>query len=124
MDRMGGKDSVADKRITVETRYEFTPGRITRTDRYSAAEPLEIRAIDVEFASFSGLPTVAGSNVRFGEGEVTGFSAQGLDRCEAQPVTGAPYQAPSGPFAARIACHSGALRLDKPLRLGWALTYK
>jgi hypothetical protein len=124
MDRMGGKNSVADKRVTVETRYEFAPGRITRTDRYSAAEPLEIRAIDMDFASFSGLPKVTGSNIRFGEGEVTGFSVQGLARCEAQPVAGAPYQAPSGSFATRIACHGDAPRLDKPLTLGWALTYK
>ncbi|MBC9032850.1 hypothetical protein IAG41_10645 [Sphingomonas sp. JC676] len=123
MDRMGGKDSLADKRITVETRYEFTPGRIVRTDRYSAAKPLEIRAIDMEFASFSGLPTVKGSDIRFGEGEVTGFSTQGL-LCAPQPVTGAPYQAPSGPFATRVACHRGALRLDEPLSLGWTLTYK
>ncbi|WP_213981207.1 hypothetical protein [Sphingomonas sp. dw_22] len=124
MDRMGGKDSVADKRVAVETRYEFTPGGIVRTDRYRAAKPLDIRAIDMEFASFSGQPVVQGGDIRFGQGEVTGFSAQGLDRCEARPASGAPYQAPSGPFATRIACHSGALRLDKPLILGWTIRYK
>ena len=124
MDRMGGRDSVADKRITVETRYEFTPGRITRTDRYSAASPLEIGGIDMEFASFSGLPVMAGANVRFGEGEVTSFSAQGFDRCEARPVSNAPYQAPSGPFATRVACRSKGLQLSGSLSLGWTITYR
>ncbi|MET0307259.1 MAG: hypothetical protein ABW023_01010 [Sphingomonas sp.] len=123
MDRMGGKDAAADKRITVETRYEFAPGSITRTDRYSAATPLDIRAIDLEFASFSGLPQVRGAAVRFGEGEVTGFSAQGFAQCDAQPAA-APYQAPSGPFATRVACHIGASTLGKPLTLGWTLRYR
>ncbi len=125
MDRMGGKDAVADKRITVETRYELAPGRVTRTDVYHAARSIDLAGITIEFASFSGVPKEQGAAaVRFGEGEVTGFSAQGFARCTAGPATGDVYRAPTGAFASLTSCKLGPTRLDRPLTLGWTLTYR
>ncbi|RYD50173.1 MAG: hypothetical protein EOP60_12350 [Sphingomonadales bacterium] len=125
MDRMGGKDSLADPRITVETRYEFAPGSIRRTDTYRAAAPVDLDGVTMEFAGFSGLPRQAGkSAIRFGAGEVTSFAAQGFAGCTADPVPDKSYQAPTGAFATRVACRSGKFRLTRPLTLGWTLTYR
>jgi hypothetical protein len=125
MDRMGGKDAVADKRITVETRYEFSPGSITRTDVYRATVPVNLSGITLEFGSFSGGPRRTGpAAYGFGAGEVTAFSARGFTGCTAAPAGGTPYQAPSGPMATRIACSTGKLRLAQPLTLGWSIQYR
>ncbi|MES2442425.1 MAG: hypothetical protein V4574_06310 [Pseudomonadota bacterium] len=125
MDRMGGANAIADSRIVAETRYEFTPGRITRTDRYSAAAPVEFKAVTLEFAGFSSAAKVTGgTRFRFGQGEVTGFSVTGLSGCTAARATGPAYRAPSGAFATRLLCRRGAGRVDAPLTIGWTLTYR
>lgn len=125
MDRMGGRDAVADRRMSVETRYEFSPGRIVRTDTYRAAQPTDLKSVTMEFAGFSGAPRVIGPTaLAFGEGEVTGFSAQGFTSCVAGPAKGEVYSAPTGAFSNLISCKSGPQRLDRALTLGWTLTYR
>ncbi|WHU00819.1 hypothetical protein [Sphingomonas sp. NIBR02145] len=125
MDRMGENAPVADKRITVTTRYEFTPGRITRTDTYRAAGPVELSDVTLEFASFSGEARSAGPGaVAFGAGEVTGFSATGYQGCTVGPAEGKEYRAPTGAFASLVRCRLGARRLSGPLTLRWSLTYR
>lgn len=125
MDRMGGNDAVPDQRITVETRYEFAPGAITRTNTYRAARPLDLTEIAMEFASFSTRPSKAGEGeFRFAGGDVTGFSVRGLAGCKATPASGEVYQAPSGAMATKIACKSGAMRLAKSLKIGWTIHYR
>ncbi|MDF7774940.1 hypothetical protein P1X14_06765 [Sphingomonas sp. AOB5] len=124
MDRMGKPDAEQDARLTVETRYEFSPGKITRTDRYSAPRPITLKAIDMEFASFSSGASAMGNDIRFASGDVTGFSASGAGDCTAAPVSDPKYRAPSGAFATRVACSRGAMRLDRPLTISWTLTYR
>jgi hypothetical protein len=125
MDRMGGNAPVADKRLTVTTRYEFAPGRITRTDVYRAAVPVDLSEVTMEFASFSGDPRSAGpANVAFGAGEVIGFSATGYEGCTVGPAAGREYRAPTGPFASLVRCRLGARRLAATLTLTWTLRYK
>jgi hypothetical protein len=125
MDRMRGKDAVPDARLRVETRYEFAPGSITRTDVYRAASPLALSGITIEFAGFSEAPHATGKGAfRFERGAVTGFSASGFAGCSARAVRDAPYQAPGGAMAALIACKTGAMRLEKPLTITWALRYR
>lgn len=125
MDRMGSNDAVADPRITVETRYEFAPGTITRSDTYRAGKPVDLSGIALEFASFSTRPTtVSAGDFRFASGEVTGFSVRGLSGCVSGPASGKAYQAPSGAMATKIACKSAAMRLEKPLTIGWSLHYR
>lgn len=124
MDRMGGNDAVADPRMTVETRYEFAPGRITRTDRYLPAAPIDLAGITLEFAAFSGAPSVARDGaIRFGTGEVTGFAMTGL-RCLPDQPKGAQYRAPTGEMTSLVRCETGARRLSGPLTLSWTLTYR
>ena len=124
MDRMGGNAPAADKRITVSTRYEFAPGRITRTDVYRAAAPVDLSEVTLEFAGFSGDPRSAGPGaVAFGAGEVTGFSATGYDGCTAGPATGKEYRAPTGAFASLVRCTLAGRRHASPLTHTWSLRY-
>lgn len=125
LDRMGGNAPVADKRITVTTRYEFAPGRITRTDVYRAAAPVDLGEVTMEFASFSGDARMAGpGSVAFGAGEVTRFAATGYAGCTVGPAEGKEYRAPTGAFASLVRCRVGARRLAAPLTLRWTLDYK
>lgn len=124
LDRMGTDNAVRDDRITVQTRYEFAPGRISRTDSYRARKPLKVKSIDMEFATFSGQPVTAGRNsFTFGSGDVTSFSASGVGPCSTAAV-GAPYQAPNGPMTSRIACQRREVSLDRPISIGWTLDYR
>lgn len=124
VDRMGGKNAVRDPRLTVETRYVFAPGRITRTDRYSAPQPLDIASVDMEFAGFStGAAPDGPGAFRFAAGEVTRFATDGFGRCAAAAVDAVPYQAPSGPLRTKISCRISDLRLSAPLTLGWSIAY-
>jgi len=125
MDRMGGNTPIADSRITVTTRYEFAPGKITRTDIYRAGAPVELSGVTLEFANFSGDPRSVGpATVAFGAGEVTGFSATGYQQCTVGPAEGEAYRAPTGAFASLVRCRLDARRLSAPLKLSWSLTYR
>ena len=125
VDRMGSNDAVKDARLSVETRYEFSPGRITRTDSYRPAAAIDIAAIDMEFAGFSANPKAAvGLSTAFDTGEVTHFATTGFSSCASAPTTDPAYSAPDGAFTVRIACNAHAMRLDKPLTLGWMLEYR
>ncbi len=124
LDRMGGKDTVADRRVTVETRYEFVPGRVTRTDTYRAAAPIDLAGIDLEFAGFSGQASGEGASIGFAAGEVRSFAASGFDRCETGAAKGADYRAPTGAFTSLTRCTLAPRRLAGPLTLGWTLSYR
>jgi len=122
---MGGNTPIADSRITVTTRYEFAPGKITRTDIYRAGAPVELSGVTLEFANFSGDPRSVGpATVAFGAGEVTGFSATGYQQCTVGPAEGEAYRAPTGAFASLVRCRLDARRLSAPLKLSWSLTYR
>lgn len=124
LDRMGSNAPVADDRISVSTRYEFAPGRITRTDIYRAKAPVDLGEVTIEFASFSGSArNTAPGVVAFGAGEVTGFSATGYSGCTVAPAEGRAYRAPTGAFTTLVRCRLGAKRLAAPLILTWTLRY-
>jgi hypothetical protein len=125
LDRMGGRDAVRDPRLSVETRYEFAPGSIERTDTYRAVSPLPLSGITMEFATFSEGPREAGRGAfRFGRGAVTDFAAVGFSGCTAKKTASAPYQAPGGAMASVVSCSLGATRLAGPITLGWRLRYR
>ncbi len=125
LDKMGDNAPVADKRVRVTTRYEFAPGKITRTDTYQPLKPVDLGEVTMEFASFSGDPrSTAPGAVAFGAGEVTGFTTSGYDGCTVGPATGKAYSAPTGAFASLVRCRIGTRRLAAPLTLRWTITYK
>jgi hypothetical protein len=123
LDRMGGEDAARDRRASIVTRYTLAPGRITREDTLSVAPGIRIRGIALEFASFSEAPRATGDSAfRFEKGEVTGFAATGLGPCRSGEG-GPAYRAPTGAFRSVLHCARGPLRPDRPLKLGWTLTY-
>jgi hypothetical protein len=124
MDRMGGNDAARDGRVTVETRYVFSPGRIERADRYIASPAIGIVSIELDFATFSSAPASERGAVRFGAGGVTRFAYRGLGRCTPRAVDAAPYQAPDRPFATVVECRAGGVRFDRPVEMGWTISYR
>ena len=124
LDLVGERDARADPRVSIETRYTFAPGRITRADRVVAAPGTRIAKVDVEFASFSRGAVPAGpSAVSFGQGEVRDFAAKGYGPCRAAPAADPVYRAPTGPFATVLRCSETAFG-QGPVHLGWTLSYK
>ena len=98
MDRMGGNDAVQDRRVTVETRYVFSPGRIERADRFTAPRGTGTAVVELEFATFSSAPIPQAGAIRFRAGDVTRFAWRGLGTCAPRAANGAPYQAPDRPY--------------------------
>ncbi|MGN6820164.1 MAG: hypothetical protein ACTHJR_15980, partial [Sphingomonas sp.] len=124
LDRMGGNDAVADKRLAIVTRYVLAPGRITRSDTLSAAPGVAIKRIDLEFATFSDSAAQAGPGaIAFGQGQVTRFAATGLGDCRSGPG-GEVYRAPTGAFRAVVRCGRSLSAPVRTLRLGWAIDYR
>lgn len=124
LDRMGGNDAQLDTRVSIETRYRFSPGKIERRDRIVPADGVRIARIDMEFASFSGVPVQRAGAVTFARGAVKHFAATGYGACAAQPATDPVYRAPTGPFATVVKC----ARAGEDMPLGtveahWALSY-
>lgn len=123
LDRMGKRDAIADPRLEVETRYEFSRGLITRTDTYRAKAPLEVRHVKIEMASYSSGPSTANLVTRFGEGTVREFSVTGFESCEsAGGLDDARYRSNTGAFASRVSC--SLRKISFPLTLGWRLRYE
>lgn len=124
LDRMGGDDARPDRRASIETRYTLAPGRITRSDRLRLAPGVRAAKVELEFASFSGAPSVKAGQVRFGGGEVRRFAASGYGSCTAQAPRGPEYRAPTGAFATLVRCSRAAVPTSgRAITLGWELSY-
>ena len=123
LDRMGGKDARPDARGSIETRYIFAPGRITREDRLRISGGAPVR-LDMEFPTFSrGVSMQGPASARFAQGEVKSFAAEGYGRCSVRPG-GGRYAAPTGPFAQVIACTGKPTPApDGTITLRWMLSY-
>jgi hypothetical protein len=124
MDRMGGNDAAQDRRVAVETRYVFSPGRIERADRFTASPGIGIASVELEFATFSSAPVPQAGAIRFRAGDVTRFAWRGPGSCAPRTMNGAPYQAPDRPFATVVACRAGGVRFDRPVEMGWTIDYR
>jgi hypothetical protein len=122
VDKMGGNDAVKDARLHVLTRYELTPGRIRRTDNYTADKPLDIRNVALEFATFSSGGTAEGDQFSFSQGDVNGFKLSGMD-CAAAPATGAEYRAPTGKFETLVSCQAPGRVMTAPYTVSWEINY-
>ena len=120
--RLGQPAPVGDPRITLETVYRFEAGRVIRSDRYTPSQPLRIRRLSLDFASFSTQAQVDGLSTRFGTGRVQRFAVSGLDRCELQPAS-ADDQSPEGPMPSHIACEKLNFDMRQPLTVSWTLDY-
>jgi len=124
LDRMGGNDAQLDTRVSIETHYRFSPGKIERSDRIVPAEGVRIARIDMEFASFSDAPMQRSGAVAFARGAVKRFATTGYGACDAQPATDPVYRAPTGPFATVVKCaRSGDALPSGRIDAHWTLSY-
>ncbi|MFC3293327.1 hypothetical protein [Modicisalibacter luteus] len=124
VDRIGERNPIKDDRLTVDTRYELSPGQITREDTYQATDNLDVSNIRMVFASFSEDASVEGNTVTFGEGDVTTFSVTGLDNCQVEDIDGQPpYRSPVGPMQTLFTCESANVNLGDPLTISWTVKY-
>lgn len=124
LDLMGKEDASPDRRVSIETRYTLSPGRIARSDRVRLAPGVRAAKVELEFASFSGAASVRGGQVRFGTGEVRGFATTGYDRCAAEKANRPEYRAPTGAFATRVHCaRSAPPAQGGVIALTWQLSY-
>lgn len=124
MNRLGAPRPQADERLQLHTRYEFAPGCITRIDRFSARQALDIADISLDFLSFSAGPATQGTTTHFASGQVRSIEVQGLALHHSRPTTpDDAFKSPSGPMRSWLQWRSGPLRLDQPLTLRWTLRY-
>jgi hypothetical protein len=125
LDRLGEEAPVADKRFSVVTTYVLEPGRIRRTDVFTAQGDQDLAAIDLAFAGFSGQPETAGTTTRFASGDVTEFKVTGLASCRSRALDSEPaYRSPTGAMTSLVECRAGPGPLNRPLELSWTLTYR
>jgi hypothetical protein len=125
LDLVGEADARQDKRVTIETRYRFAPGVITRSDRLVPAPGVTIARIDMEYAGYSEAPVQRGAGAfAFGRGDVRGFAAKGYGPCNAEEPSDPVYRSPTGPFATLVRCaRITPVSAGAPLTLEWSLSY-
>jgi hypothetical protein len=125
VDKLGGRAPVPDGRITLTSTYTLSPGRITRADVYTPREPLDLKGIAMEFATYAEDGTQKASTVRFAKGPVQEFKATGFDQCLTEALHDNPdYRTPIGPFSSKVSCRIESRTLREPLTLGWSLAYR
>ncbi len=124
LDKVGGNAPVKDERIGVSTVYTFESGILTRTDTYTPKAPLQVDALTLDFASFSGGATVNGTKVSFTDGKVKTFDTSGLAACKATPTGGEePFKANYGAMQTHVRCETNNFTFDKPLVVQWRMHY-
>lgn len=128
MDRMGESAPQADARMKADTTYRFATGRLTRTDRFTPTVPLDVRALNIEFAAFSDQARLkrAGKvwRVTYGTGAVKSIALTGFDHCEVAPVSDPVYRAPTQAFKTRLACRRNAFHMATPIEAEWSIEYR
>jgi hypothetical protein len=125
LDRMGGPAPEPDDRLGVSTIYVFEPGIITRTDVYTAKQPLAVKNVALAFGSHSGKPVTSALTTRFGDGRVREFTVAGMESCESAAASRDPrYQVSSGALSTKVNCVRKAFTLREPLTIRWELRYQ
>jgi hypothetical protein len=125
LDRMGARGPRADDRLGVTTTYVFEPGVITRTDVYTAKNPLEVQNLSMAFGTHSGSPTTQNLTTRFGEGTVEEYRVEGMNGCaSSSALDDVRYHTGQGPLRTKVTCSKGPFTLGEPLTIRWQLRYQ
>ena len=125
LDRMGKSEPVADNRMTVQTRYEFMPGLIRRTDVFKPRKPLLVRDITTTFGTFSSRPVTNAGTTNFGQGAVHRFATTGYTKCAWSAVDGdVRYHASIGAMKTAVNCSTGNRTIAGPMTVSWELRYR
>lgn len=120
LDKMGENAPIPDARVSIRTRYELRPDRITRSDEITPAPGVVIARADMAFASYSSQDRLTDNGVAYGQGEVAGLAVSGL-ACSAAPLTQA-HRSPVGAFRSLVRCE--AAPPPGVLRTTWTLSFR
>jgi len=125
LDLMGGRAPRPDDRLGVTTTYVFEPGVITRTDVYTAKQPIGVKSVAMAFGSHSGSPVTSDLTTRFGDGLVREFAVAGMESCESSSALGdIRYHVPSGALRTKVNCTRKAFTMREPITIRWQLRYQ
>ena len=125
LDRLGESAPKPDDRLAVTTTYVFEPGVITRTDVYTARQPLNVKSVAMAFGSHSGSPVTSELTTRFGDGLVREFSVAGMDSCRsASALDDIRYHTPQGALRSKVNCLRKAFTMREPVTIRWELRYR
>ena len=98
---------------------------MSRKDVFVPKQPLDIRAIRLEFASFSANATTSENTIAFGNGAVTSFHLDGLDGCQARALNRErDYESDTGAMTSLVTCGSGPSTESGPLTIAWSIAYR
>jgi hypothetical protein len=96
-----------------------------RRDVYTPRDAVALRAVTLEFATYSDKPAQQHDAITFSQGAIRRFSAEGFERCVVESTAGSTmYMTPTGPLLNRVVCTRGPGILRGPLTLGWSLDYR
>jgi hypothetical protein len=125
LDRMGEPAPKPDDRLGVATTYVFEPGVITRTDVYTAKQPIGVKNVAMAFGSHSGSPVTNDLTTRFGDGLVREFAVTGMESCESSSALGdVRYHTASGALRTKVNCTRKAFTMREPITIRWQLHYQ
>jgi hypothetical protein len=125
---LGKNRPIKDKRISLDTQYLFEPGVITRIDKYTPSEMLDVEQISLSFASFSDdasiSSNVSGSDVTFKQGNATRFTVSGLAKCRADKTNGNhDFKSNNGPMRTHVYCNKENFKMNRPITIKWVIRY-
>lgn len=124
LDRIGGDKPIADRRVRIETRYRFSPGRIERFDTLRPSSGVGIARVEMVFATFSRDPIVHDGRVTaFAAGAVTAFATTGYGSCKPSPAADPIFRSPTGAYASVVRCVD-AQPSAGTREFGWSLSYR
>jgi hypothetical protein len=125
LDRLGGNRPEPDERLSLASMYILSPGQIIRRDVYTPKGAVALRAVTLQFATYSDEPAQQHDAINFARGAIQRFAAKGFERCVVESTAGSTtYQTPTGPFLNRVVCTRGPDILRGPLTLEWSLNYR
>ena len=125
LNRVGGEHARLDTRVTLQTEYRFGPGTITRRDLLIPAAPLAIKALSLEFSSFSGEASATRTSVDFAQGRIRRFEIEGFDACSIEePPPEALRASTSGPPRTHLRFTRQVTQMTAPIPLRWSFSYR
>jgi hypothetical protein len=125
LSRMGGPVPMEDTRFGAEVEYVFEPGRITRTERFVPRQNEQVRALSLEFLSFSSKALQAGGGVVFHKGSAKSFQATGVEHCQLVALDGhTSLRSPNGAMRSLVKYRRDSFSARAPFTVQWTLTYQ
>jgi hypothetical protein len=125
LSRLGGPAPVEDTRFSAEVEYVFESGRITRTERFVPRQNVQVRALSLEFLSFSSNGLQTGGGVIFHKGSVKSFQATGVEQCQLVALDGhTSLRSPNGAMRSLVKYRRDSFSANAPFTVQWTLSYQ